>query len=366
MTTFAAMFGDGETARRRPVTVTLEPATLSIFGEDGGFGEDGARLDQWPLDELHFVGEAFDGAPVRLKRGAAGQARLTIDDPAFHDVLLRAAPHLRRNPNLNVRKIVGLTAGAAALVAAAIFILLHLTNVVADWLPESWKRDAGERMVTEVLEIMGDNGALCDQPDGAAALDQLTTRLLAAAETIPEGDRLDVKIRVANLSLNNAFAMLGGRIVVLNGLLFNAKSPDEAAGVLAHEIGHVMRHHPSRALMRGIGLGLVFDLFLGGGRTAGFGQAMLSLSYSRDAERDADAIALAILDSAGISGAGLAAFLDRLPDDGDGPGWLSTHPDSQNRAALIRAHQGPQNTTPALTTSEWRALNGICQAAPKG
>jgi beta-barrel assembly-enhancing protease len=360
MTAFAAIYGDGETARRQSVTVRFEPTALSILDNDG------VRLDQWPLDDLHFVGEAFGGANVRLKHGAAGQARLTIEDAAFHDVLLRAAPHLRRNPNLNVRKIVGLTAGAAALAAAAIFILPHLTDLAADWLPETWKRDAGERMVTEVLDIMGDSGALCEQPDGLAALDRLTTRLLAAAATLPEGGGLDVKIRVANLSLNNAFAMLGGRIVVLNGLLFDARSPDEAAGVLAHEIGHVMRRHPSRALLRGVGLGLVFDLFLGGGRTAGFGQTLLNMSYSRDAERDADAIALAILDGAGVSAAGLADFLDRLPDHGDGSGWLSTHPDSQNRAALIRAHQGPPRITPALTQDEWRALNGVCQTAPKG
>ena len=264
----------------------------------------GAPLDSWPLDELHFVGEAFGGAPVRLKRGAAGQARLTIDDPGFLDVLLRAAPQLRRNPNLNFRRVAGLTAGVAALVAAAI--------------------------------------------------------------ELEDGDALDIKVRVANIKHNNAFAMLGGRIVILNGLLFDARSPDGAAGVLAHEIGHVMRQHPSRTLLRGIGLGLVFDLFLGGSRTAGFGQTLLSTSYSRDAERDADAIALAILDGAGVSVAGLAEFLDRLNDGGAGPDWLSTHPDSKNRAALIRAHQGPKNTTPALTQADWRALNGICQQTPKG
>jgi beta-barrel assembly-enhancing protease len=361
---YAGAFNDGETARSRAVTVRFDATALSIHDAQG------AAFETWPLEDLHVVGEAFDGAPVRLKRGATGQARLTVKDPAFHAAVLHAAPQLRRNPNLGFKRIAGMIGSVAVLAAVLIIATPYVTDAAVDWIPNAWKRDAGERMVTEVLEILSENGALCEQGDGVAALNQMTARLSSAANEIDsstkDGAPLALNVQVANIAHNNAFAMLGGQIVLFNGLLFNAKSAEEVAGVVAHEIGHVMHQHPSRALLRGIGLGLVFDLFLGGGRTAGFGQSMLAMSYSRDAEREADAIALAILDKAGVSPAGLADFLDRLNDGGATSNWLSTHPNSKDRAALIRAHQGARHTSPALTQAGWRALNGICQTAPKG
>lgn len=115
----------------------------------------------------------------------------------------------------------------------------------------------------------------------------MTTRLLGAAGDVDLRPTftapLSLNVQVANIAHNNAFAMLGGQIVLFNGLLFSAKSPEEVAGVLAHEIGHVMHQHPSRALLRGIGLRLPFDLFLGEGHTTGFGPSILAMSYSRNA-----------------------------------------------------------------------------------
>ena len=73
---------------------------------------------------------------------------------------------------------------------------------------------------------------------------------------------------------------------------------------------------------------------------------------------------LAILDKADASSAGLADFLDRFNDGGVTANWLLTHPNSKDRAALVRAHQNTRHISPALTQNGWQSLNGICQLVP--
>jgi hypothetical protein len=209
--------------------VHLDAAALSIFD-----AQDNTN-DAWPLNELHVVGEAFEGASVRLKFGATGQARLTVKDPTFRVALLNAAPDLHRNPNLGFKRIVGMIGSVVVLAAALIIATPYVNGAAVDWIPNSWKLDAGERMVTEVMDLLSENGALCEQGDGAAALSQMAARLLGAPRNVALEAKvtapLTLNVQVANIAHNNAFAMLGGQIVLFNGLLFRAKPPEEVAVV---------------------------------------------------------------------------------------------------------------------------------------
>ena len=228
-TAYVGAFNNGETVRSHTVTVHLDAAALSIF--DAQDNTD----DAWPFNELHAVSEAFEGTPVRLNFGATGQARLTVKDPTFRVALLNAAPDLRRNPNLGFKRIVGMIGSVVVLAAALIIATPYVTGAAVDWIPNSWKLDAGERMVTEVLDLLSENGALCEQGDGAAALNQMTARLLGAPRDVDLETKvtapLALNVQVANIAHNNAFAMLGGQIVLFNGLLFRAKPPEEVAVV---------------------------------------------------------------------------------------------------------------------------------------
>ena len=360
MTDYSGHFNDGDTARRYAVTIRLEATTLLILNDAEGSHE------SWPLSDLRFVGETFGGATVRLKRGEDGTARLTINDAAFLNALLQSAPHLRTNPNLNWRRIAFMTLAVAASAALLYLSFPKIVDFATNLIPRAWERDLGEEMVIEVAALMGATGGFCDNPSGLAAFEKMTARLTRAAASLNGLAEIadEITIRTANSPQRNAFAVFGGQIAVLNGLLFNAQSPDEVAGVIAHEIGHVAHRHPARKFARGVGMGLIFEFLLGGGRTVGFGETLLTLSYGRDAEREADRTAIAILDAANISTGGLADFLDRLGHNNSS--WLSSHPNSDERAAAIRAHQGPAETTPALSTSDWRALNGICQSTSSG
>ena len=98
--------------------------------------------------------------------------------------------------------------------------------------------------------MVGDfGGRFCNGPGGQAALDALVRKI--------DQGKPAVRVHVANIGMVNAVALPGGNIVLFRGLLQEAKSPDEIAGVLGHEIGHVRKRHVVRALMRQAGLSVL-------------------------------------------------------------------------------------------------------------
>ena len=166
----------------------------------------------------------------------------------------------------------------------------------------------------------------------------------------------------------NAFAAPGGFIVIFNGLLKAARSPDEVAGVLAHEMGHVIERHGAEALVRTVGLSLIFQIFVGDasglvGLGAAAGQLLLELSYSRGDEAEADATAVTALVAADIRRNGLADFFARLDreaeDQSEEFALLSSHPLNSDRVEAIR--KAPVGGGRAMSVSAWRALKTICR-----
>jgi len=180
------------------------------------------------------------------------------------------------------------------------------------------------------------------------------------------------------MKMMNAFAVAGGRITLTRGLLKEAGSPDEVAGVVAHELGHVGHLHPEAALVRIMGLQLLISLVTGGGdgetlgSLAGFATL---LSYSRAAEEEADQFAQKVLDQSKIDTAGLIDFFKRVKKlEGKQRkesktksffSMLSTHPGTDERIAKLKPL--PKGVAiEVLTPLEWRALKGICDRKAKG
>lgn len=139
----------------------------------------------------------------------------------------------------------------------------------------------------------------------------------------------------------NAFALPGGEVFVLTGLLDRAKEDDdELRGVLAHELGHAIKRHGVRSLVRNAAFGMVIAFVVGDLSDV---TAMLiagaskldTLSYSRSMEDEADAFAVDLLGRCHKSPEGLAHFLESM-DAQPVPEILSTHPDSKARAKAIR------------------------------
>ena len=172
---------------------------------------------------------------------------------------------------------------------------------------------------------------------------------------------------VLDTPMVNAFALPGGYVYVTRGLLSLAGNEAEVAGVLAHEIGHVTARHGTQAILRSLGLEVLFGLMLGElgeGLFGGIGASLLSLSYSREAEAEADRVALALLGETGIGTQGLSAFFTRLAKGGpELPAalqLLSTHPSHEARARLFANAGGAEG--PAMSASDWAAFKEMCGA----
>lgn len=142
----------------------------------------------------------------------------------------------------------------------------------------------------------------------------------------------------------NAFALPGGYVVVNLGLIRKANSGDEIAGVLAHELQHALQRHGLKRIARQIGAAATVGLLLGWLNIDTLSSAAAGLvarSYDREQESEADRLGRQLLLDAGIKPDGMALFFERLAAQGPSvPVWLSTHPDSGERAKLIR--DGPQ------------------------
>jgi Zn-dependent protease with chaperone function len=337
---FDGALADGRRAQRVAVAVTLGGDALVLEG-----GGEAPRT--WPYAAITLLEDEGRRSPVRL---AHGDERLVIEDPGFRAALALAAPRFRPRGALRTLALVfGLAIASSALGAALWWGTPLVVELAAAALPSAVETRLGEAV------LRGIPGRRCDQPAGRAALERLTQRLL--------GDRrtpFPIRVGVVELGHVNAFAAPGGYIMLFDGLLQRAQSADEVAGVLAHELSHALKRHPSRHLVRTLGTSVLLDLLLGGGGTMRqAGEAVLALSYSRDLEREADDGALALLAGAGIGSAGFAAFLERVPAS-EGPAWLRTHPTTDERRALAAA-ASPQAGTPSLAPQEWQALKAICQ-----
>jgi predicted Zn-dependent protease len=132
-------------------------------------------------------------------------------------------------------------------------------------------------------------------------------------------------------------------MVVYSGLLKAVKNDGELAGVLGHELAHMELSHVMKKLGKEVGLSVLISITTGelGGDAIKEVIGMLSSSaYDRKLEKDADVQAVKYLMKAGIDHNDFANFLDRLGQEEAGVpkelSWLSTHPDSRERAKYIR------------------------------
>lgn len=358
-TAIPARYADGRTARLYPVRVHLEPKGLAIVDEGGG------RLAVWPYDQLEAAEAVAKGRPVRLRLADDAGARLTLEPDASLDALWRAAPHLTRGRRMDRRawRRVGLMAASvAAIVVVLVLGVPRLADALTGLVPVSWEEATGAAIRREVVDLFigdGEAGPICAAAEGRAALERLTERVAAPIDT-----EFRFRVTVANSKTVNAFAAPGGYIVILRGLIDFAETPDEVAAVLAHEMAHVVRRHPTRGIIRNAGYSLLFDALMGGSWAGGAGEMLIASSYGREAEAEADALGAEFLRAAGLRNDGNIAFFERLKKKhGDMPralALLSSHPLTDDRIAALRALKSDGD--PALSQSDWQALRRICEA----
>lgn len=141
----------------------------------------------------------------------------------------------------------------------------------------------------------------------------------------------------------NAFALPGGTMVMTDAFVQDFSTPDIIAGVVGHEIGHVVEEHGLKRLYRSLAIYILITLLAGDvgpilEDVVLEGNVLLSLSFDRAQEREADRFGLTLSHAARFDPSGLKIFFERLNEDyggGEPPQWLSTHPSNAERIRAI-------------------------------
>lgn len=232
---------------------------------------------------------------------------------------------------------------------AAVYVVRHAGSLVVRAVPIS----VDEKIGALAIEHMDLGGPVSKDKVLNDAVHSVFKRLHVAQRT-----RYRFSLRVVESPQINAFALPGGPIVVYTGLLREAASAEQFAGVLAHEMGHVTRRHGMQRIAQSLGVVSLVQLVFGD--VSGVMAVVVELlrvgainSYSREQEREADLAAIERMRRARLDPDALAAFFRRLLDkDGESPGalaWFGTHPDLSQRIATVHnwtSHHIEQETAP--------------------
>ena len=360
-----AIYFDGTCSARNDVLVEAGAAGLRIFSAGRHL------LDEWLYAELRR--QAAPDGVLRLGRnGETLLARLEVRDAALAAAIEDRAVTLDRGGVAERklrRKVVILSlAAVVSLILTAIVGVPVLATRLTPLIPVAVEQKLGNAVDSQIRATLDTKhlgaGFVCGTgPNGAAgqaALDKLVGRLKTAA-ALPYPLRVDV-VRRADF---NAFALPGGHIYVFQGLIDRAQAPDELAGVLAHEIGHVAHRDGTRTVLQAAGLSFLFGMmlgdFVGGGAVVIAAKTVLRSSYSRQAEASADTYSVVLMRKVGGDPRALATILARVMAEKDeGIKILADHPDTKDRIVAINAVAPAGATTPLLGAADWAALKQIC------
>jgi predicted Zn-dependent protease len=338
--------------------------------------KDGATLVRWPAEALFSV----HGRSDELRLGAKGQpdaARVVVRGRKEVARILATVPVLGHRQRAEFGRQVRLATTATIALAAVIVAYLYGVPVVAVRLvglvPPAWEISLGNTVAHQMEGELGQSGGfqVCDS-DPQSLANRAIARFGTAA-IAGSGSPFPLDITIARSDIPNAFALPGGRVYFLSALLERAETPDEFAGVLAHEIGHVAYRHGMEQLISTAGTGALIGFILGDmtglSVAAGLGATIIDARFSRAAEREADLFAVAVAQRLDFRPSALAELIRRVGEDDDFARALalfSTHPLTDDRLAALEALSAgrPSGLEPPFSPAEWQAIKSMCDAAP--
>lgn len=335
------MFGDQLEVRASEYSQRVPLTRLTL--RQIGFGEPGVEF-AWVDGADHYAAHVLDATAARELLSSAPLTQLPQTQA------LRARQRKHRGGRMLGWSLLGLF---VALPLLLILLFFMQADRIAAWVADQIPVAEEARLGREAFDSMKSQLKLIDSGAAYDAVQSLGKR-------ISTGSKYTYEFHVAEDDTLNAFALPGGIVVVHTGLIKATKTPEELAGVLAHEVQHVEQRHSVENMVKQLGLRAVWLLFTGdiGGSMAG--QAALeltTLSFSRDAEREADDRGFDLLVQQGIDPDGMAAFFKTMSEQAaDAPAaFLSTHPLSADREAHLqeRARTLDNKTFAPLGIQPW-------------
>ncbi|MDP4593213.1 MAG: M48 family metallopeptidase, partial [Beijerinckiaceae bacterium] len=325
-----AVFIDGQSNRRMPVELRIG-VQLDIM-------EHGTVIASWPWASIRKANGRSGELRLRSVEGAE-LARLYVADQELAKAIIGYSPSLLKDGadgRTSTLKIVAWSfAAAISIVLVGLFGVPFLADRLAPLLPQSVENRLGD-VVDKQVQVMFGNKT-CTNPAGLEAYQILVAKIVNHVDL-----KAPVRAAVLNSGIKNAIALPGGRVYYFRGLLEEARNPDEFAGVLAHEIGHVHHRDSLRLLLQTGGtsylFGLLFGDVTGAGAAVFAARFLLDKAHTRQAEYNADGFAIQVLGKLGRPAAPMGELLVRITrkQKGKMPSILASHPLSEDRLARMR------------------------------
>jgi len=366
-TEWKGSYYDGQSLVPQHVTITVEPVSLNLYFADG-------TTKIWPYQELRQTQGRYSGEEVRFERGSGIGETLVVPSAnmllAIHEYGGSHAGHFHHPDRRRTRVYWTAFAALASLpIIYGIFTwgIPWLARPITAAIPLSWEIQLGQFIQQEVTT----GKPVCNNPKLIHAVESIVTALTDALDAPP----YRFQVTVVDSPVVNAMAAPGGYVLVFRGLLQDTASPEEFAGVLAHEIQHVLLRHTMHLIVRHVSMAFIIAAL--SGDASGMvsyalqaAQTLQTLSYSRDAEDQADEQGFQLLQQAGINPEGMLTFFAKLGNEQPADGvlrYISTHPATQDRLAHLKTLLPPGSTTYRTFPfqSEWSAINALCESPLK-
>lgn len=327
---YTSTFATGTTAK-----VTLETYRIRIDYTDT---EGLVKTTYWNTDHIHK--NKFDEPHrVYLTYGTTITENLEFNDRSVIDALKTNYPNAAFHQQGSTSQYRGLVnlfiiggVVLAALVATYLLAVPALADRMAKTLPRSVEEEMGEASYKSMLA-------------GEKIDEQRTEAINHFFKTLHYNSNYPIRITVVNNNIVNAFALPGGRIVVYTGIIDKMNQPEELVALLSHEYSHVQLQHSTKAMCRSLGSYVILSALVGdaGGVTAAVVQnadQLKQLGYSRSLEEEADREGMKLMEQNRIDLNGMRNLFKALKaeeKDNTTPGFLSTHPLTEDRINVVNA-----------------------------
>jgi Zn-dependent protease with chaperone function len=371
---FTARYQDGKVGDVREVMCIIDlasdPVMLAIL--DAGTRE---IIDRWPAEECYLLHSRMMELRIANRSRPPG-ARLAVvgieNMKAALNVLPKLTNHQRADGFRQVRIVTLATAALLSVIVAYLYGIPLLADRLVTFFPPEWEIKLGTTADGQIEASLTDGKGyvVCETNPNSVANKAIAkfTELAFAGLNSP----FKPTVTVIRSDVPNAFALPGGRTYYLSSLIQASRSPDEFAGVLAHELGHVYYRHGMQGLIAtsttGLLVGFVLGDLTGLSVAAGVSASLIDTRFSRQSEAQADDFAGKTAQRLGFSPRGLVELLDRVAKDdafSKALALFSNHPlTDERRKALEALDANDPGARPAFTDAEWQAIRNMCPPPP--
>lgn len=253
--------------------------------------------------------------------------------------------------------------GVTVALAGLFWLAMSQINFVGYFELQKFSTEKEKQLGDVIIKNLSESNKEVRSAELNKIADLIKVRICLANDIDPE----ELDILIYKNDEVNAFALPGNYIVLYTGLAAFSNSPEELAGVIAHEIAHIKERHVMKKMAKEVGMSMLFTM-AGGEATYEIikqvAQTASSTAFDRDHEREADEKAAVYLANAEIDPEHLANILFRMsqeqPNFPKQLVWLSTHPDSKDRASnILKLRNNLEYTISGITVSDWDSVKTV-------